>query len=85
LVTAVIIGFISGSLGIVWPWKKEIFKIENGQYIYDSIGNKVIENYKRYIPDFSELQTWIAMILIVLGIVILFLLEHYGNKNTRNA
>ena len=30
IVTAVIIGFIAGSLGIVWPWKKEVYKIENG-------------------------------------------------------
>ncbi|MBL4905556.1 MAG: DUF368 domain-containing protein, partial [Flavobacteriaceae bacterium] len=30
IVNAVIIGFIVGSLGIVWPWKKEVFAQEDG-------------------------------------------------------
>ena len=38
-----IIGFIIGSLGVVWPWKKTIYKLdENGQFLFDSRGEKVI-------------------------------------------
>ena len=33
IVTATIIGFIGGSLGIVWPWKKEIYKYEDGKIV----------------------------------------------------
>jgi uncharacterized membrane protein len=51
---SVIIGFIIGSLGVVWPWKKTIYKtIEDGSFLLDSTGEKVIENFKRFIPDFS--------------------------------
>ena len=35
IVTAVIIGFITGSLGIVWPWKKAIYLQEKGNYLID--------------------------------------------------
>ncbi|PID70894.1 MAG: DUF368 domain-containing protein, partial [Flavobacteriales bacterium] len=50
LVIAVIIGFISGSLGIVWPWKRSIYKVENGVVQLDSKGERIIENYQRFIP-----------------------------------
>jgi len=49
IVTALIIGFISGSLGIVWPWKQEVYKVyQTGEFLIDSKGNKVIDGYKYY-------------------------------------
>ena len=85
LVTALIIGFISGSLGIVWPWKKEVFKIENGVYLLDSEGNKVIENYRRYLPNITDTQTWTAIVFIILGIGIILWVDYYGRKSKRNV
>ncbi len=81
IVTAVIIGFIGGSLGIVWPWKKEIYKTLDGQIILDSGGDKIIQNYSRYFPDVSDPKTWSAIGFIIFGIAILLALEWYGNKN----
>ncbi len=83
IVTALIIGFITGSLGIVWPWKEAVYKIENGSFLLDSLGNKVIENYHRYIPSFTEATTWYAIGFIILGVFILLILEWYGNKNKK--
>ncbi len=83
IVTAVIIGFITGSLGIVWPWKKEIFKVENGEFLKDFNGNNVIENYQRYFPDFGVINTWIAIFFVVIGISLLLLLDMY-TKNSVN-
>lgn len=80
IVTSLIIGFITGSLGIVWPWKKEILKTENGKVMFDSLGNKIIENYQRYLPDFSDANTWYAIGFIVFGVFILLGLEWYGNN-----
>ncbi len=85
LVTAFIIGFISGSLGIVWPWKKEVYKFESGEYLLDSVGNKVIENYKRFLPDISNTETWVAMIFILIGIGILLWIDYYGRKSKINV
>jgi len=85
LVTALIIGFISGSLGIVWPWKKEVYKLENGQYLLDSEGHNVIENYKRYFPDVFDSQTWVAVLFILIGIGILLWIDYYGRKSKENV
>jgi uncharacterized membrane protein len=78
IVTAVIIGFITGSLGIVWPWKKEIYKIVDGEMLYDANGNKVIENFERYFPDFSNKETWVALFFVAIGVGIILLIEKYG-------
>ena len=78
IVTAEIIGFIAGSLGIVWPWKKEVYKMENGINMLDAKGNKIIENFERYFPDFSNKETWIAIFFIAVGAAIILLIDKYG-------
>ena len=80
IVTAIIIGFITGSLGIVWPWKKAIYLINNKTYLLDKKGNKIIENYNRFIPDFSLLETWVAIFYIILGILLVLSIDYYGRK-----
>ncbi|NLP58179.1 DUF368 domain-containing protein [Lutibacter sp. B1] len=80
LVTATIIGFITGSLGIVWPWKKEVYKVVNGNFVYDVNGDKVIQNFSRYFPDFAQKETWIAVFFILVGAAIILLLDKYGTE-----
>ncbi|ALJ04352.1 hypothetical protein APS56_03980 [Pseudalgibacter alginicilyticus] len=78
-----IIGFIVGSLGVVWPWKKTVYKItSDGNYLLDSSGEKIIKNYARYIPDLNT-NTYIAIGFIILGIVIVLALEIYGQKTRK--
>lgn len=83
IVTAVIIGFISGSLGIVWPWKKEVYKLKNGTILHDIKGNKIIENYQRYLPKMDEIETWIAIFYILLGIGLLLFLDLYSKRKNK--
>ncbi|CAA0144081.1 conserved membrane hypothetical protein [Tenacibaculum maritimum] len=83
VVTALIIGFITGSLGIVWPWKKTIYKEENGTILLDKKGNAVIENYQRFIPDFNHEETWIAIVFIFIGIGVILGIEFYGRKQKK--
>jgi len=80
IVTSIIIGFIAGSLGIVWPWKKEIYKMENGKTLIDVNGDKVIENFKRYFPDFAQQETWMAILFIIVGLGIILLIDKYGTE-----
>ncbi|QNM86995.1 DUF368 domain-containing protein [Polaribacter pectinis] len=80
IVNAVIIGFITGSLGIVWPWKKATFLNINGNIQLDKKGNKIIENYERFIPDFSNIETWIAIFYVALGIGLILVIDYYGRK-----
>ena len=80
IVTAIIIGFITGSLVIVWPWKKAIYLINNETFLLDKKGNKIIENYNRFIPDFSLLETWVAIFYIIFGILLVLSIDYYGRK-----
>lgn len=81
IVTAVIIGFITGSLGIVWPWKKEIYKFEEGKLLHDINGDKIIENYQRYLPNIENQETWIAIFFIGIGLGVILVLDYYANKD----
>jgi len=80
IVTAIIIGFIAGSLGIVWPWKRKIFVENDGEFLVDGTGNKIIQNYERFFPDFSNSQTWLAVFYIVLGIALILGIDYYDRK-----
>ena len=78
-----IIGFIIGSLGVVWPWKETIYKLSgDGHYLYDSTGEKIVENYSRYWPTVST-ETLYAILFIFLGIAIVLALEIYGQKTRK--
>ena len=81
---AVIIGFIAGSLGVVWPWKEKIYKLDNsGEPLIDREGNKIIDNYDRYLPEMDLSQTWLAIFFILIGIFIVLALAWYENKNSK--
>lgn len=80
IVTAVIIGFITGSLGIVWPWKKTIYKATDSTFLLDKKGNKIVENYQRYIPDLQDKETWISIGFVIIGIIIILVIDFYGRK-----
>lgn len=80
---ASIIGFIVGSLGVVWPWKQTIFKTDiAGNLILDSGNKPVIQNYQRFLPELNN-QTYIAIGFIVFGILIVLGLEWYGKYTRR--
>ncbi|BFP42695.1 DUF368 domain-containing protein [Flavobacteriaceae bacterium GF1] len=82
--TAIIIGFITGSLGVLWPWKKTIFKTDTfGTILLDSNKDPIILNYERYWPNISDMDTWGAIFFIFFGIFILLSLDWYGrNRKT---
>ncbi|MBT8253262.1 MAG: DUF368 domain-containing protein [Bacteroidia bacterium] len=83
LTLSVLMGFIIGSLGVLWPWKQTIYKLdEAGGMLLDSKGNLIIENYQRYLPDWSQ-NTFIAIGYIIFGILIVLALEWYGQKTRK--
>ena len=84
ITTAVIIGFITGSLGVVWPWKKTIYKTDlSGKMLHDSMGKEIIVNYERYFPDFDTTENWWALFFVGLGIVVLLWLDWYGKRRKK--
>lgn len=80
IVTAIIIGFITGSLGIVWPWKESIYLVRDNKILLDKKGHKIIENYNRFMPDFSLSETWFAVFYIIFGIALILIIDFYGKK-----
>lgn len=77
---AVIIGFIIGSLGVVWPWKIKIFKIsDSGYFLLDQNENFILDHYQRYLPEFS-FETSIAILWMLVGIIGVLCVEWFGKK-----
>ena len=66
-------GFIIGSLQILWPWKEVAESvIINGQ-------NKII-SYSSFLPRELNINTLFAIILIILGFSVVFILEKFARK-----
>ncbi len=85
ITTAVLLGFITGSLGVLWPWKRTIFKLDGaGHPLLDSNGDKIILNYERHLPHLAETETWWAILFILMGILVLLILDWYGNNRQKN-
>ena len=80
IVTTLIIGFIIGSLGMVWPWKEKVLATENGIVLLDNEGVGIVENYKRFVPDMSTPENWYCVLFIILGILIVLAVDFYERK-----
>ncbi|HAN77616.1 MAG TPA: DUF368 domain-containing protein [Bacteroidales bacterium] len=73
---ATLTGFIIGSLGILWPWKEKIYKLnEFGNEILSSRGLPIIEGYNHYLPNFFSQQVIIAMLIMLAGFFTIWALE----------
>ena len=66
-INALLIGFISGSLIAVYPWKH--FH-KNHQFTL-------------YLPDFQDLTTYQAIFFIILGIAVVLVLMHFEKKKIK--
>tara|TARA_B100000989_G_C19527670_1_gene467786 strand:+ start:453 stop:1475 length:1023 start_codon:yes stop_codon:yes gene_type:complete len=76
-----IVGFISGTLRLVYPWKEKQYLYDtNGELITNTVGTPEISNYRYFLPDFSEFNTYIVILTFILGIILLFLLDYYDKK-----
>lgn len=83
---AIIIGFITGSLGVVWPWKKTIYETDTkGNLLLDANNRPIIDYYHRFLPKINDTETWWVFFFIIVGILLLLLLAWYGKKNKKNA
>lgn len=75
---AVIMGFIAGSLGVVWPWKTKKFEYDAlGNIVYDANGAAIIKDYERYWPSEFSLENLWAILFIIVGILIVLSLDWY--------
>ncbi|MDT0554664.1 DUF368 domain-containing protein [Patiriisocius hiemis] len=81
---AVIIGFITGSLGVVWPWKIKKYSLDNdGNILIDANGREIIQGFDRYIPSEFSFETFLAILFIFVGILIVLSLDWYHKLKTK--
>lgn len=81
--TAVLTGFVFGSLSFIWPWKtKEYLVMPNGHEVFDSHGEAVVKCYHKFLPELTT-DTFIAIALIVLGIALLCAIEEISARKLR--
>ncbi|HBC04571.1 MAG TPA: DUF368 domain-containing protein, partial [Aequorivita sp.] len=83
---AVIIGFIAGSLGVVWPWKEKKYELDAlGQIQFDANGREIIRGYNRFFPSELSFETILAIIFIIVGIAIVLSLDWYDNHKKKQG
>ncbi len=83
---AVIIGFIAGSLGVVWPWKEKIYDYNSfGKIRLDANDREILKGYDRYFPDSFSAETLWAIFFIILGIALVLSLDWYDNFRKKAA
>jgi hypothetical protein len=74
----VIIGFIAGSLGVVWPWKEKVMALTaNGKTELDANGREIIIDYNRFFPSEFSVETMLAILFMFVGITIVLSLDWY--------
>lgn len=77
---AVIIGFIAGSLGVVWPWKDEIYVLDGLNNVkLDANGREIITGYTRYFPSEFNQEVLLAIVFMIIGVLIVLSLDWYDN------
>lgn len=69
---ALLTGFVAGSLGVLYPWKKQITEFFGGK-------EKVV-GYDWYLPSLNT-EFFIAMLLMISGMLIIIVMEHQASKN----
>lgn len=83
---ALLTGFVTGSLMIIWPWKNNVYKLnDDGSPVLKSSGEQIVEGYQWYFPRFDDTTTWLALGLIVIGAVLVVFMESYGNADRKSV
>lgn len=78
---AVLTGFIFGSLGIIWPWKNNIYQVDTaGNLILDRKGEKIVSGYDWFLPESLSNELVVAIVIIALGILSIWITEYLAGK-----
>jgi putative membrane protein len=77
---AILTGFILGSLNVLWPWKTaEYLKNSAGELILKH-GEKVVARYASILPQYYDKVFWMAVFIMVLGILSITIIELIAGK-----
>ena len=68
-------GFILGSLVIIWPWKSPEFLLDDAGLPLLKDGEQIVQGYNWSLPDLGDSAAWIALALMLAGVVAVAALE----------
>lgn len=77
---AVLTGFILGSVGVLWPWKKEIYSTNTMGELILKDGKGIVEGYSWQIPEQFSQEIVYAILWIIFGIIIIWGTEYLASK-----
>lgn len=72
---ALLSGFIMGSLYILWPWKHEVYRVNEAGELVLKNGEKIVQGYQHYMPDVFTSDVALAVFLIMAGIAVIWAIE----------
>ncbi|NND89651.1 MAG: DUF368 domain-containing protein [Granulosicoccus sp.] len=75
LTLAVMTGFVIGSLVVIWPWKDAISQTVQRA---GKPPREVVTSYEWYLPSLSSQDTWIALLLMIVGALTVALMERFA-------
>lgn len=71
---ALLTGFILGSLGIIWPWKRAIYLLDLAGNAVLKKNEPVVERYEMVLPYLNN-EFFIAVLILLLGIASIWIIE----------
>ncbi len=78
---ALLTGFITGSLSILWPWQKPVVLTDiNGMPVLKD-GKNIISGYKKFTPGEFNREVIIVIILVLVGFATIMLIERLARQN----
>ena len=78
---AVLIGFVAGSLMVIWPWKNPVYENTKQNELTERIAQ--IKTFQNYWPDFGQRENLVALGYIALGIIIVLAIDIYGRRRKK--
>jgi putative membrane protein len=72
---ALLTGFILGSLGIIWPWKKAIYMMDAAGNMIMKKGEPIVVRYLITTPPQLNTEFFIAVVIMILGIASIWFIE----------
>lgn len=81
---AILTGIILGSLTILWPWKEPVYLTNAAGELIMKHGEKVVARFTSILPETFNTEVWIALVLVILGIISITALELTALKEEKS-
>ena len=81
---ALLSGFILGSVGLLWPWKNNIYLRDELGNLIVKHGKNVLKGYEWVLPQHFNTEFVLAIVFIIIGIIAIWATEYLATKQENN-